>query len=790
VTPEDMVDITPSPRILQVLGDIEFDPWQCLAELVDNGFDEFLEIMRSGSEWDGFHVSITLPKGPNAESLVEVRDNGRGMSVEEIRDAVRAGFSGNDQFEKLGLFGMGFNIATARLGNVAEVLSKEVDAPEWRGVRIDLRKISQQGEFSAPVVSEPADDTSEHGTRVVIRELKPEPREYFARPQNVAKLRDKLGDVYSSLLSEKGFHLYVSGQAVKPRRACVWDDSREVSRVRYGVRESVQAVIKIDKSLQEMDACGTCRHWQEPGQGTCQVCGSTDLQARQRRVWGWLGVQRYVHPSEFGIDFIRNGRKILMRDKRLFTWEDPNDESNQILEYPVEVRYEGRIVGEIHIDHVPVNYQKNAFEYDGQAWRTIVRILRGEGPIQPKKRKEAGYSDRNDSPLARLFDGYRRNNPGLKYLVPGNGQTALNDKARQWAKRFRDGDPDYQSDERWFEAAKRHDELAQESNLAGVGAGDGSEGDDGDVLEGMGLGDDGDAPAETTSGGEDEEGPQESEHERQERMRSGADELSELSGTYSLPSVGMMKVVAYLVHGTRVTTAEGEPAPVYLSAKKGGKGTWYAFIDSKAPIFTEFGADPTDLFLAELAFHLKERASSGEPLTQMIGELKARHLPDLKLDSVTLSASARELLAELCERMAEALNASAAAGIWAGLDPGERSDVETRATLAGEALDEDPAASADFLRHLPPMLVSRVVGAHPELILDGAILAANYAALSPDNEEARQVMRGRIVSYLTDLGLAADVPNAPVAELHRIRHTIDLVREQIAAAEGRVGEAA
>jgi hypothetical protein len=44
VPEQELVDITPSPRILQVLGDIEFDHWQCIAELVDNGFDEFLEI--------------------------------------------------------------------------------------------------------------------------------------------------------------------------------------------------------------------------------------------------------------------------------------------------------------------------------------------------------------------------------------------------------------------------------------------------------------------------------------------------------------------------------------------------------------------------------------------------------------------------------------------------------------------------------------------------------------------------------------------------------------------------
>ena len=37
------------------------------------------------------------------------------MSVDRVKEAVNAGFSGNDPMSKLGLFGMGFNVATARI---------------------------------------------------------------------------------------------------------------------------------------------------------------------------------------------------------------------------------------------------------------------------------------------------------------------------------------------------------------------------------------------------------------------------------------------------------------------------------------------------------------------------------------------------------------------------------------------------------------------------------------------------------------------------------------------------
>jgi hypothetical protein len=86
------INVRPSARILKVLGDIDFENWQCLAELVDNAFDDFLEIKRSGQHWpDGFRVSITLPQGiVSEESEVAVSDTGRGMDLTTLNNAVRA----------------------------------------------------------------------------------------------------------------------------------------------------------------------------------------------------------------------------------------------------------------------------------------------------------------------------------------------------------------------------------------------------------------------------------------------------------------------------------------------------------------------------------------------------------------------------------------------------------------------------------------------------------------------------------------------------------------------------
>src|SRR5579864_1294134 len=93
---QETINVRPTKRILRVLGDIEFDNWQCVAELADNAFDDFLEIQRAGTPWpDGFTVAVTLPTSatPLADAEVIVEDTGRGMSLDALNNAVRAGFS-------------------------------------------------------------------------------------------------------------------------------------------------------------------------------------------------------------------------------------------------------------------------------------------------------------------------------------------------------------------------------------------------------------------------------------------------------------------------------------------------------------------------------------------------------------------------------------------------------------------------------------------------------------------------------------------------------------------------
>jgi hypothetical protein len=776
------VNIRPSARILKVLGDIEFEPWQCIAELVDNSFDDFLEFRHSGRELveiPRVDVRLPLPATPLQGAEVVVEDNGRGMDLETLNKAVRAGWSSNDPFSKLGLFGMGFNVATARLGSVARILTTREGDTDWVGIEIDLDSIGD--DFDAPVIVAEKSDISSHGTRVAIGKLNLQRGAWLQR--NAAHLRTTLGAVYSYLLDEQKFDLLVNDVKVKPRRPCMWDVSRSVTYGSGQNADSIPAIIQIDRPLPAAEICMTCRNWQEPpGLGECKECHSTDLVFRPRRIHGWLGIQRYLHRTDYGIDFLRNGRKILRYDKRLFDWKDPNDPvASTDIEYPVELGQGGRIIGEIHLDHVPVNYHKDAFEWNDRSWLSAVNFLRGPGPLLPRKAQLLGYPE-NGSALGRLHRGFRRNDAGLRCLVPGDGQGPIHEKTREWAENFYAGDPDYQSDNVWWQAvllherekARREQEKQAKAGAPSVPVPSGS------VLESLGLSNK--TPGVGAAGEETEtHAPPkvETEQERLERYRLRGIPLPSLTGDFGLVEMNRgIKVRALDVKGQDLRDSTGSQTPVLLVQEKGGEFT--AFVDAGHRVFQDFPGDASDLVMFEVANHLKVRSGHGMPLAEAVALLKIRHLNDYKIDQAVLVGRAQELLRGVRERMSDAVKPNPERA-WQHLNPDERSSTESTMVSEGSALSLKAAReSGEFVLYAPAMFIPRLIEEWPEAFLDGAVFRGPYKDIA--SVAARRVSVGKIAGYLYDAArLVTAIQPMSKDELVRARYTLQLLESDLAA---------
>lgn len=797
--PVESLDIRPSPRVLQVLGDIEMTPVMCLAELIDNSFDDFLDLVReAGDDHVGtMRVNVTLPGRNDAPQTAEIiiSDTGRGMDLETLNNAVRAGWTGNDPFSNLGLFGMGFNIASARLGNRTRVMTTRAGDEEWVGVDINLRRLSSQENFVVPVVREPKDDVALHGTRITVVGLNP--GNYESLITQGKRLRDTLGDIYAPLLERTEFELKVNAISVAPHRHCTWDESRTVNFGSGANAEEIPAVIRFDELLPDQVACRTCRQWQDPGWNECQTCGSTDLVTRTRRVHGWIGVQRYLDTEHYGIDFIRNGRKILLRDKSIFEWTDPNRPGSRQIDYPVELpSNQGRIVGEVHIDHVPVNYQKNSFITDSHEWLAVRKMLRGDaGPLRLKYRRDAGFNGYATGPLARIHRAFQNNRPGKRYLIPGNSKQAIHDKAREWGRKFHDGDTDFQDDARWWEAADLHDRIADEdltiselpdrqdvspdviTDIFGpiepvepTPAGGGEPAGDGPVPESPP-----DAEPDDTA---------ETFVERVERYHRDFPVMPDLEGQLGLPdAVGTLDVTVHLVEGEPVLNLDNQRVPVL--AHLAARSTVWAFVDMQHPLFAEYDTSIVDIVLAEMAEIFRVAFESELSPSSIIARLKADKLSDRRLESNRVAGGAENLLDDVRARMAVALTSQEdPERAWNALTDAEQEATETRAAADGRVLAE-AISDGSFINHVPALALPRIVTDWPEAFLDGAVFEPMYTGMAEGNQQGRWLSLARIAGYLYDLGVLVDRPVKLRGDaLRRAALSLELLSRELSDASG------
>jgi hypothetical protein len=792
------LDLTPDPRILEVLGRIPYKTWQCLAELVDNSFDELLADPGRDPRVPAA-VRVTVPKASASaqDAVVVVSDEGRGMSRATLEKSLRAGYTGKGGFDTLGLFGMGFNISTARLGNRTEVRTTRDGDAHWLIADIDLREMQRQGGFFVPVRREPKADPQEHGTQITVRDLNPEMLETLRRPATISAVRARLGRVYSYLLRSatpipgvpagtlagQGIALYLNDKRVEPWIPCVWSDKRSV-RYKGADVEAVQVVVH---DLTDAWACARCGYWQRQfNSGRCTTCDAEDLELRRRRVRGWLGVQRYLDGSQYGIDFIRNGRTILTDDKGLFTWQDP-DTGENFPEYPVDIpANQGRLVGEIHLDHVPVDYQKTDFKRETPEWREAVIYLRGEGPMREKKARERNYPD-NRSPLGLLFKAFQENRPGLRCLIPGDGSTATHELARQWGAKFHKGLPEFQTDEKWYDAAARHDEARNHRPSGNNGPQGGTPAPGGGNLGGRtGL------DPLPPGGGQAPTGPvgqplpggagrtpappatQETEDQRFGRYRENARELYDLAGEITVAGLGKRQVRVFETI-TGLVNSSGVSVPVVSRAGTGMNLEIY--VNGGHPVFQEFGRDPRDYAILEIAQVLRALARSDTPLASIAAEVTTQ-FPDQRTTLSALRDRVEAILGRIRDLVAP-IAAVRAADLWAALPQSAKTAAELEASVSSPNLDwREAVKDGRFAAYLGYPAIALFVTEEPGSFLDKTVFTASWAGWSDQETRNRQV--AQVVRLLETSGefLAGQGPMSR-QELAMIRLTADLLDQMV-----------
>ena len=143
-------DFTPDPRVLIALTQTPLKPMDALCELIDNSIDSFNNSKLLGITIEHPTITINLPSVKDVErgiGVLRLRDNGPGMSTEQAERAIKAGYSGNNQLDTLGLFGMGFNISTGKLGISTRFTTARAEDAHCTRTEIDLEKINESKSY-------------------------------------------------------------------------------------------------------------------------------------------------------------------------------------------------------------------------------------------------------------------------------------------------------------------------------------------------------------------------------------------------------------------------------------------------------------------------------------------------------------------------------------------------------------------------------------------------------------------------------------------------------------------
>lgn len=773
-------DLTPHPRILPMLGEIVLPQWRCLAELIDNSIDSFIEAQRAGTPVQNPLVSVTIPTGNSHGSRLSVRDNGPGMDASTLERAARAGWTSHDPINNLGLFGMGFNIATARLGLRTTIWTTRSGETEWTGLEIDFEQLTRRQAFISPALTRPKPNPDLSGTEVIVERLKPEQVDWFSRGYNRSNISKQLGKIYSSMIgpasSPTGFRLEINGNQVRPKLHCIWggpgNPERAVETARHG---TVNAFQPIDIRLEPRPFCTQCWNWLGSNQTTCPSCEASGvIVQRERRVHGWLGIQRYLDRNDYGIDILRNGRKIEVGNKDLFKWFDEGSDTEEI-EYPIDdPRDRGRIVGEIHLDHCRVPYTKDRFVREDAAWREMVEIVRGNTPLRPDIAGRMGAGE-NSTALYRLFQAFRRSNPHNRraggwsriLVVPDN------DRAQTMARRFEAGESEYETDQKWWE-------LVEEAEAA--------------VLQGgttttttQTLGGQPDDTAGETLGEESEEEstpPTTGQNGLQDTAPTPLrTRMASMSRQYADDLTGQRyEVEAFAVEGDDPSLA-GLRCP--WTIRRTTAGPWEFYVEIGSAAFRSMTLTPLDALLVQLAWLITDfERGQGSRWTfgAILTGLREKYATSSMLNPQDLVSEALAQVVDIARSIVGRISTEDARAFFDGLSPSRQESVRVAMASRGVANPHGAIDDGRFFQYSSPSIVAEFVLSNPTMFFDGNYWDEPYSALdygsSVATDEARNRLLGHYGGLLADAVWLAQQTPSDIEDLSRER----LMRSSLATA--------
>ncbi|MBV6420931.1 MAG: hypothetical protein DAHOPDDO_02197 [Ignavibacteriaceae bacterium] len=705
-------DLTPSPQLLQLLGDLNFKGWQCIAELIDNSIDAIISSQNLGPDQKKIIVKLPTPSKIRNNEPIIIEDFASGMDERQLENAVRAGFSNKSTQSNIGLFGMGFNVATARLANSVEVWTSTKDMNIEIGVSIDLREMVHKKSFIRPKLTRPKSENKKSGTEIKIFNYKGNTEALLKKREII----ENLNNAYTErIFNELGIHIIVNDEEIKPIKFCTW--SERVS-VKVG-HDNIPAYQRINVLLNRELFCESCRSWIGKDVETslniecpnCQTTGS--IIKKEISLKGWVGIQRFADPDHYGIDISRNGRILKKLDKSFFHWMDERakDDFRFHPEYPRDNElYNGRIVGQVEANFIVPKYTKDDFYTEDHNWILAVKYLRGEMPLQTNLGNAFGYEGLNLSPIGTLFRGYRRiDPPGHKTLMFAK-EDGKSDYKRQksWGQKFYDGDPEFQDEDKWLEEiSKELKSTASSFDPFNPTGSDNVETDN--------------SFTRTTTEVRAEKYP--GNKILRKTLRIDLESLID-EKPFELTLIDF--------------APENEINLPVIFEPQGSIGRFNVYLNNQHPMFRDFDDGYEELIFMEVAnkYSMMKNNSEEWTITRIYYELKSKYAPETMLSVTNLVTKASSLMREIQNKLISG------EGILLPRLPvlsesEEKNLIKRHLDLEGKTINQLKffLLNTKFLKYMDLNYLFKFIEDFPEIIYDGKILNLPYSELDDDNKQ-------------------------------------------------------
>jgi len=337
--------IPPDKTLMEDIGATSFSLAEAIVELVANSID-------ARTKGSTLHVDITVdPK------MVIVKDDAEGMKVDVLVQAVRLGVKMDDILgmrKRKGMYGLGLKTAAASIGRYWAVITRAKGENVEHFLEFDLQKFknSKTGSINDWEVEvetrERATDSilgdRDSGTAVIITQL----RDEIPMSGSVLTL---LGDAYKPHIESGELEISVNGTLARPTGNNFIQDSQ----------------IEFDEIIGE------------PG--------------KRWHVRGWVALDSKTHnKGDYGFNLYRE-------DQLIETWDKSWFRAHLMT---------SRIIGEAHIDFMPVNFNKQGFQTQSDEWRLTKEHMKGYLKPVVKASEDANKGRNDETKIKRAVQGLKR----------------------------------------------------------------------------------------------------------------------------------------------------------------------------------------------------------------------------------------------------------------------------------------------------------------------------------------------------------------------------------------------